>query len=216
MVKKRIVIQLSIITGLALLAGCAGNNQSDLPVSTGLVAANQTPLPTPAATPESSANPTGSPVVKGINQTLEKKEAKMPTVNVTLKTSKGDIKMELYTDKAPKTVENFLSKANSGFYNNLTFHRVEDWVVQGGDPSGNGTGGGKMPTELNDAPFVTGSLGVARGGDINVSNDAQFFICTQDCNWLDRQYTNFGKVTQGMDVVKKIAIGDKITGIVQQ
>lgn len=134
----------------------------------------------------------------------------------TIQTSKGTIELELYEDKAPGTVANFVKKAKEGFYKNLTFHRVEDWVIQGGDPLGNGTGGGKMPTELNDVPFVAGSLGVARGGDIKVSNDSQFFICTTDCNWLTGQYTNFGKVTKGMDIVKKIAINDKILGVLTE
>ena len=78
---------------------------------------------------------------------------------------------------------------------------------------GNGTGGGHMPTELNDKPFVTGSLGVARGGDISISNDSQFFITKSDASWLNHQYTNFGMVTEGMDVVDKIQIGDKIKSI---
>ena len=90
---------------------------------------------------------------------------------------------------------------------------MEDWVIQGGDPLGNGTGGGKMQTELNNKPFIVGSLGVARGQDINVSNDAQFFITKKESSWLDGQYTNFGIVEKGMDVVEKIQIGDKILGI---
>lgn len=130
-----------------------------------------------------------------------------------IKTSKGNITLKLYPDQAPNTVSNFANKSTSGFYNGLTFHRVEDWVIQGGDPVGNGTGGGKMPTELNQVPFAEGSLGVARGGDVRVSNDAQFFICTTDCEWLTGQYTNFGEVTEGMDVAKKMEIGDKILGI---
>src|SRR3989338_8496830 len=83
-----------------------------------------------------------------------------------IKTEKGDITLTLYPADAPKTVANFIEKAKSGFYKNLTFHRVEDWVVQGGDPLGTGTGGGNMPTELNNKPFIVGSLGVARGGNI--------------------------------------------------
>lgn len=130
-----------------------------------------------------------------------------------IETSKGMIEVELYPDKAPNTVKNFLSKAASGFYKGLTFHRVEDWVIQGGDPVGNGTGGGKMPAEYNDIPFVDGSLGIARGMDKAQNNDSQFFICTTDCGWLTNEYTNFGKVTKGMDVAKKIAIGDKILSV---
>jgi cyclophilin family peptidyl-prolyl cis-trans isomerase len=142
------------------------------------------------------------------------KTAIIGTNMVTIKTAKGNIVLELYSDQAPKTVQNFLNKINSKFYDNLTFHRVEDWVIQGGDPLGTGTGGGKMPTELNDLPFATGSLGVARQQDISVSNDSQFFIVTQDANWLDKQYTNFGKVIEGMDVVSGIQVGDKILSIV--
>lgn len=131
----------------------------------------------------------------------------------TIKTDKGDIVLRLYPDQAPNTVKNFLTKARSGYYQGLTFHRVESWVIQGGDPLGSGTGGGSMPTELNQVPFKTGSLGVARGGDIKVSNDSQFFICTEDCSWLTGQYTNFGEVLSGMDIAKQISIGTRINAI---
>ncbi|MBI4078911.1 MAG: peptidylprolyl isomerase [Candidatus Levybacteria bacterium] len=135
------------------------------------------------------------------------------TQEATIKTSKGDITLTLYPDVAPKTVANFIKKAESGFYDDLTFHRVEDWVVQGGDPKGNGTGGGDMATELNNKPFIVGSLGVARGQDIKISNDAQFFITKKEASWLNGQYTNFGIVKKGIDVVDTIEISDKILGI---
>lgn len=147
------------------------------------------------------------------DQASNSSTSKVESETATIKTSKGDIELTLYPKEAPNTVNNFVQKAKSGFYDNLIFHRVEDWVVQGGDPDGNGTGGGKMPTELDNKPFVTGSLGVARGGDINISNDAQFFITKTDASWLNGQYTNFGIVTKGMDVVTKIEINDKILGI---
>src|SRR5258708_18783386 len=163
-----------------------------------------TPIPTlpqlPTSTPMASLSANTTP-----SATINTKEA-------IIQTNKGDIVLELYSQDAPNTVKNFITKAENGFYNNLTFHRVEDWVIQGGDPKGNGTGGGSMPTELNSKPFVIGSLGVARGGDIKVSNDAQFFITKTDASWLNNQYTNFGFVTKGMDVVSKIQIGDKILG----
>jgi peptidyl-prolyl cis-trans isomerase B (cyclophilin B) len=133
-----------------------------------------------------------------------------------IKTSKGNIELTLFVKEAPNTVKNFLSKAQSGFYVSKIFHRVEDWVVQGGDPLGNGTGGGNMPTELNNKPFIVGSLGVARGGDIKISNDSQFFITKTDASWLNGQYTNFGIVTKGMDVVNNIQINDKILGVTIQ
>lgn len=131
----------------------------------------------------------------------------------TIKTSKGDIVIEFYNQDAPNFITNFTQKAESGFYDDLTFHRVEDWVIQGGDPLGNGTGGGNIETELNQREFVRGSVGVARGGNIEISNDSQFFICKSDCGFLNEQYTNFGIVTEGMDVVDSIEIGDTITQI---
>jgi cyclophilin family peptidyl-prolyl cis-trans isomerase len=122
----------------------------------------------------------------------------------------GSVVIQLFPDAAPQTVKNFEDKASKGFYNGLTFHRVEDWVVQGGDPRGTGTGGGQMPTELSERAFTVGAVGVARGPDIRVSNDSQFFICTKPADWLNKQYTNFGQVLSGMEAVQKIARGDKI------
>jgi len=134
--------------------------------------------------------------------------------SATIKTDKGDIGLTIYGSDAPNTVKNFINKAESGFYNDLIFHRVEDWVIQGGDPNGDGTGGNLIQTELNRRPFVEGSLGVARGGDIRASNDSQFFITKSDASWLNEKYTNFGIVTSGMDVVNEITKGDKILEII--
>jgi len=163
-----------------------------------------TPTPTPAMTTNNNQP-----------QTMSQPPAKQPTM-ATIQTSKGNITFKFFGDIAPGTVNNFIQKSASGFYNGLTFHRVEDWVVQGGDPLGNGTGGGNMPTELSQQPFTTGSVGIARGGDIKVSNDSQFFICKTDCSFLTGQYTIFGQVESGMEVVNQIAIGDKITSIALQ
>ena len=136
------------------------------------------------------------------------------SVSATIKTSKGNINVILFGDIAPNTVKNFVVKADTGYYDNLTFHRVEDWVIQGGDPKGDGTGGGQMAAEQTPTkPFVTGSLGVARGGNPQINNDSQFFITKSDSSWLDGQYTNFGLVTSGMSVVNDIEKGDKIEGI---
>lgn len=157
----------------------------------------------------SNPSSTPTPTQEATSQQLPSKPTK-----ALLRTNKGDIIIALYPDDAPATVENFAKKALSGFYKNLSFHRVEDWVVQGGDPKGNGQGGSVMPTELNKKPFITGSLGVARRDDIRISNDAQFFITKQDSPGLNEQYTNFGIVTDGMDVVQKIEIGDKILEVV--
>lgn len=168
-----------------------------------------TPTPEPTAMPMIEPSPTA---------TASPSATSTPTINTkaksaTIKTSKGNITLDLYPNDAPKTVANFVTKAKEGFYNNLTFHRVEDWVIQGGDPLGTGAGGNEMPTEINDKPFVVGSLGQARRGDIRFSNDAQFFIVKQDASWLNSQYTNLGIVTKGIEVVNKIEKGDKILGI---
>lgn len=158
---------------------------------------------TPSSSPSASIAPTTSP----------ESQVTTSATRAIITTAKGKMTIELYPSETPITVKNFVEKARSGYYNNLTFHRVESWVIQGGDPLGNGTGGGKMPTELSSRPFEIGSVGVARGGDIKVSNDSQFFICTDDCSWLTGQYTNFGKVISGFEVAKKIEIGEKIQAI---
>ncbi|MFL6040801.1 MAG: peptidylprolyl isomerase [Gaiellales bacterium] len=130
----------------------------------------------------------------------------------------GSFTFQLFPDDAAKTVQNFVDKANAGFYNGLIFHRVEDWVVQGGDPRGTGTGGGTMASEMNKRPFTPGSVGIARGQDIRINNDSQFFICKSKMSkdqgqFLTGQYTNFGQVTDGMSVVDNVQIGDKIKRI---
>lgn len=128
-------------------------------------------------------------------------------------TPKGTIVCSIATDAAANvkgTIANFESKAKAGFFNGLKFHRVEDWVIQGGDPSGTGSGGGKMPAEYNTLPFNEGALGVARGPDKPRNSDCQFFIVKNNSRFLDNEYTNWGQVIEGMDVVKKIATGDKM------
>lgn len=136
---------------------------------------------------------------------------------VAIKTKDGEIVLKLYSDVAPKTTANFISKAESGFYKNLTFHRViPGFMAQGGDPLGNGTGGGNIKSEINNIPFVRGTIGLARGGDREISNDSQFFICftTEGCQHLTGDYVNFGEVVSGLDVLDKIKIGDKILDVV--
>jgi peptidyl-prolyl cis-trans isomerase B (cyclophilin B) len=128
-------------------------------------------------------------------------------------TSKGPIKVKLYPEIAPHSVQNFLSKAQSNYYQGLIFHRVENWVIQGGDPLGNGTGGGKISTELSDREFTIGSVGMARGSDIRESNDSQFFICVTACTHLTGAYTLFGEVIEGLNVVESIQFGDTIERI---
>jgi len=133
------------------------------------------------------------------------------TKTVVLHTSKGDVTIELYPLKAPKTVENFVTHAENGYYDNLTFHRViPDFMIQGGDPEGNGTGGesiwgGPFEDEQNDIVLERGVIAMAnRGAD---TNGSQFFIIQRQGGtpWLQDKHTAFGIVTEGMDIVDAIA-----------
>lgn len=136
---------------------------------------------------------------------------------ISIKTKDGEIIAKLYSKETPNTVANFIQKADSGFYKNLTFHRViTGFMAQGGDPTGTGMGGGKQASELNNIPFVRGSFGLARTAETNqVSNDSQFFICftTEGCQHLTGDYVNFGEVVSGLDILDKIQQGDKIIDI---
>jgi cyclophilin family peptidyl-prolyl cis-trans isomerase len=125
----------------------------------------------------------------------------------TLHTTQGAIELELFDDDAPKTVENFLELARTGYYDGLTFHRViPDFMIQGGCPRGDGTGGPgyEFEDEANERPVVRGAIAMAnRGPD---TNGSQFFIVTADaCPWLDGKHTVFGRVTQGLDVADAIS-----------
>lgn len=136
----------------------------------------------------------------------------------TIQTDKGNIVVELNAQKAPLSVTNFVQLAQGGYYNNLTFHRVEpSFVIQGGDPLGTGTGGPgyTVKAEINNGlKHIEGALAWARQGDQSNperrSSGSQFYITLAPTPFLDNQYTVFGQTVQGMDVVKKIARGDKI------
>jgi len=125
-----------------------------------------------------------------------------------ISTSEGDLTVELWDDVAPKHVENFLRLAGDGFYDGLTFHRIiPGFVIQGGCPQGDGTGGPgwNVEAEFNDREHDLGVLSMARSADPN-SAGSQFFICLgrEHCQHLDGQYTAFGKVTKNIDAVKKL------------
>ncbi|HBM45657.1 TPA: peptidylprolyl isomerase [Patescibacteria group bacterium] len=130
-----------------------------------------------------------------------------------MKTNMGDIVLELYKDKAPVTVENFVKLANEGFYNGTKFHRViKDFMIQGGDPNskledwsthGMGGPGYQFQDEINDVKLVAGVLAMANSGPN--TNGSQFFIVTAESTpWLDGRHTAFGRVVGGMDIVNKI------------
>ena len=124
----------------------------------------------------------------------------------TMKTSEGDIVLELFDEDAPKTVSNFKKLASDGFYDGLIFHRViDDFMIQGGCPQGTGTGGPgyTFEDEINDHKVVRGALAMANAGPN--TNGSQFFIVTTEAApWLDGKHTVFGQITDGMDVVDQI------------
>jgi len=130
-----------------------------------------------------------------------------------IETQYGKIYIELFTKDAPETVKNFEQLANSGFYNGLTFHRVEPgFVVQGGDPTGTGGGGPgyNIKEELNPRKHYKGAVGMATQGTNTNTGGSQFYITLNDVHDLDGRYTVFGQVLYGMDAVEKIQIGDKM------
>src|SRR3954469_17041821 len=127
--------------------------------------------------------------------------------NATLHTNHGAIELELFDEDAPKTVENFKKLAADGFYDGVIFHRViKDFMIQGGDPTGTGTGGPgyTFEDEFNQHRIVRGALAMANAGPN--TNGSQFFIVTTDAApWLDGKHTGFDTVTSGMDVVDALS-----------
>jgi peptidyl-prolyl cis-trans isomerase B (cyclophilin B) len=124
----------------------------------------------------------------------------------TMKTTEGDIVLELFDEDAPKTVSNFKQLAGQGFYDGLLFHRIiKDFMIQGGCPQGTGTGGPgyTFEDEINDHKIVRGALAMANAGPN--TNGSQFFIVTTEAApWLDGKHTVFGRVTDGIDVVDRL------------
>jgi peptidyl-prolyl cis-trans isomerase B (cyclophilin B) len=137
------------------------------------------------------------------------------TLYANFETDRGPVRVELYPEKAPLTVANFVNLARRGFYDGLNFHRViKDFMIQGGCPQGTGTGGPGYKFEdeaSNGVGHERGVLSMANAGPN--TNGSQFFITHVATPWLDGKHTVFGKVVDGMDVVDKVAQGDKIQSV---
>ena len=148
--------------------------------------------------------------------------ASTPENTLIMETTKGRVVIALRPDLAPKHVERIKTLAREGFYDGIVFHRVIDgFMAQCGCPNGTGTGGSKhpnLPAEFNAEPHVRGTCSMARSSNPNSAN-SQFFICFDDASFLDKQYTVWGKVIEGMENVDKIKRGepvqnpDKITSL---
>jgi peptidylprolyl isomerase/peptidyl-prolyl cis-trans isomerase B (cyclophilin B) len=141
-------------------------------------------------------------------------KAMHPTAVIVLEKG-GEIRIELYPEDAPKTVESFITLSKKGFYDGLTFHRVEPgFVAQGGDPKGDGTGGPgyTLKAEFNQRKHVRGTVAMARSASPD-SAGSQFYICFAPASHLDGKYTVFGQVVKGMEVVDQIKRGDRMKSI---
>ncbi len=140
------------------------------------------------------------------------------TYEVRFDTDKGEIVAELDPSLAPKTVNEFVSKTRDRFYDGLTFHRVvPEFVIQGGDPDGTGTGGPgyRFEDEPVKGEYTLGALAMANAGPN--TNGSQFFICIDDCTRkLDKLYNLFGHVTSGIEVAQSIEVGDKMNTVTVQ
>ena len=136
-----------------------------------------------------------------------------PENTLVLETTKGRVVIALRPDLAPEHVERIKTLARQGFYDNVAFHRViEGFMAQTGCPQGTGTGGSDLPdlkAEFNAEPHVRGTVSMARTNQPNSAN-SQFFICFKDARFLDKQYTVWGKVVEGMENVDKIKRGEPV------
>jgi peptidylprolyl isomerase len=143
-------------------------------------------------------------------QSKDKKMADANTLTFTL-SSGGDVVIKLRPDLAPGHVERITSLANEGFYDGVVFHRViPGFMAQGGDPTGTGSGGSKLPdlrAEFSSEPHVRGTCSMARTSNPHSAN-SQFFICFDDASFLDNQYTVWGKVESGMEFVDALPVGE--------
>ena len=175
-------------------------------------------------------------LILGCNDNKNPKKLKSPTVDKNLikaqdlkvdsknlshlkaviKTVHGNLIFKFYPKNAPNTVTRIIQLAQKGFYDGLTFHRVvPNFVIQGGDPQGNGTGGTgvKLKAEFNKIQHIKGTVAMARAQDVD-SADSQFYIALSTLSHLDNKYTVFGQVIEGLDLLNKIVKGDKILSMV--
>lgn len=175
------------------------------------------PTPDPSASPSVAASPTPA-VLSNPNPDLTVDTNGLSKSTVVVQTNRGIIKFKFYSKDAPLTSARIVALVTKGFYNSLTFHRVvPNFVVQGGDPTGTGTGGSgeRLKAEFNSRRHLDGSVGMARSSDPD-SADSQFYFTMGPQPHLDHNYTVFGQVTEGMDVVRQLQVGDKMVSVLIQ
>ncbi len=198
-----IIGAIGIIGGLAFSAfytGGSANNDTGSPRGSGVT----------RTTPEAGATSvTGAAAnIKQYSFAPEMAIDPAKTYTATIKTDKGDIKVELFAGEAPQTVNNFVFLARDSFYNGVTFHRViPDFVAQAGDPTGTGTGGPgyELPAEATEEDFTAGVIAMAKPQEAgSPNNGSQFFFMLNDEPSFDGKFTAFGKVVEGLDVLKSL------------
>ena len=142
----------------------------------------------------------------------------MGITHISIKLETGNVKIKLRPDLAPNHVQRIIELASEGFYNGVVFHRViTNFMAQTGDPTGTGTGSSDKPNlnqEFSSESHVRGTASMARSADPNSAN-SQFFICFGDCSWLNNQYTIWGEVEEGMELIDQIKKGEDESGMVR-
>ena len=221
-----------LLVAVMLIAGCLGGSSStektqvveektiveigEAPIVTETLKPIETSTHTETSAPNETPVPEESVIIE---ETPEPEQIEGGTEKMTgnptavVVTNKGEFRFELYAQRAPITVTNFVELAKNGFYDGLTFHRYEPgFVIQGGDPMGTGMGGSDKKIQLEIHPelrHVEGALGMARSQDPN-SASSQFYVTLSPAHFLDDNYAVFGQVTEGMDVVKSLRKGDSM------
>ena len=141
----------------------------------------------------------------------------MDFTHINIELEQGNVKIKLKPDLAPNHSQRIVDLANEGFYDGVVFHRViPDFMAQTGDPTGTGTGSSDKPNleqEFSSEKHIRGTVSMARSNDPN-SGNSQFFICYKDCPWLDAQYTVWGQVEEGMELIDNLKKGTDGSGIV--
>jgi cyclophilin family peptidyl-prolyl cis-trans isomerase len=182
--------------------------------------------PSPGASPSPEASPSPGPSaspaaakVTNPHPDLTVDPNGLSKTTVDMMTSRGLIKFKLYANDAPETVKRFVELVNQGFYNGLAFHKITpNFAIQGGDPQGTGQGGSgkRLKAEFNSRQHQEGTVGLARSPSDPDSGDSQFYIMLSRQPHLDRTYTVFGQVIEGMDIVRQIQKDDRIVYAVME
>lgn len=215
---KGLPIAFALILSILIIVGLVYSQKNKVVGQSPAATESLAPQASPSAQPSAQASTSASPAAGAQPVDLTTDANGLSKATVVMNTTEGVIKLKFYTKDAPNTVSRLVELISKGFYNGLTFHRVvPGFVIQGGDPRGDGTGGSgtKLKAEFNDRKHLEGTVAMARAMDPD-SADSQFYICLGAQPSLDHKYTVVGQVIDGMDAVRKIHVGDKMTSVTIQ